>query len=109
MRLPRQHTPATLSAETPREALERDLALLDQLEATPRVRWYMVTSPALVLGLALHHRREQVVDFERCRAAGVEVLDRSAGGGAVLLDDGMLCCTVAIANADADLTASYRW
>jgi len=109
MRLPRQDTPATLSAESPREALARDEALLDQLGQTSLARWYTVTSPALVLGLALHHRRDQVVDFERCRQAGVEVLDRSAGGGAVLLDEGMLCCTVAMADADADLTESYRW
>lgn len=109
MRLPRQDTPATLSAETPREALARDAALLDQLDAEPLVRWYTVTSPALVLGLALHHRRDQVVDWDRCRAAGVDVLDRSAGGGAVLLDTTVLCCTVAIPNPEPDLTESYRW
>jgi lipoate-protein ligase A len=68
-----------------------------------------VASPAVVLGLALHHRREQVVDLERCAQTGVEVLERSAGGGAVLLDDGMLCCAICLPHADADLTESYRW
>jgi lipoate-protein ligase A len=73
------------------------------------VRWYTVASPAVVLGLALHHRREQVVDLQRCAQAGVEVLERAAGGGAVLLDDGMLCCAICLPKADADLTESYRW
>jgi lipoate-protein ligase A len=47
--------------------------------------------------------------MHRCRERGVEVLDRTAGGGAVLLDDGMLCCTVCLPNPSADLTESYRW
>src|SRR5689334_18133363 len=109
MRLPRQDTPATISAETPREALAHDEALLRDVDRGMLVRWYMVTSPALVLGLALRHRRDQVVDWDRCRAASVDVLDRSAGGGAVLLDEGMLCCTIALPDAEPDLTESYRW
>jgi lipoate-protein ligase A len=110
MRLPRQDTPVSLSAESPSEALARDLALLQQVGDVPLVRWYVVTSPALVLGLALHHRRTDVVDEQRCRAAGVEVLERSAGGGAVLLEpSGMVCCSICLPDAPADLTDSYRW
>lgn len=110
MRLPRQDTPARLSVEAPREALAADEALLTQVANVPLVRWYTVSSPAVVLGLGLHHRRDSVVDLERCVALGVEVLDRTAGGGAVLLEpDGMLCCTVCLPNPTHDLTESYRW
>ncbi len=110
MRLPRQDTAARLSAETPAHALAADLALLESVRDTPLVRWYTVTEPAVVLGLALHHRRASVIDEERCRQAGVQVLDRSAGGGAVLLEpDGMLCCSICVADPHPDLTESYRW
>jgi lipoate-protein ligase A len=51
-----------------------------------------------------------MVDLERCRLAGVEVLDRSAGGGAVLVDEHMLCgaICVPIGQVSSDLTESYR-
>ncbi len=76
----------------------------------PLVRWYVVSAPALALGLALHHRRAQIVDEDRCGALGVQLLERSAGGGAVLLEPGgMLCCTVYLPRAESDLTESYRW
>jgi lipoate-protein ligase A len=110
MRLPRQDTPVSLSAEAPALALARDMSLLQEVRDSPLVRWYTVTAPAIVLGLALHHRRSAVVDLERCAAEGIEVLNRDAGGGAVLLEpDGMLCCTVCLPNPPADLTESYRW
>lgn len=109
MRLPRHDTSLSLSGEEPHEALAADMALLEHVRDQPLLRWYVVNRPAVVLGLALHHRREQVVDAERCRRAGVEVLERAAGGGAVLLDDGMLCAAVCVPNAEADLTESYRW
>lgn len=44
-----------------------------------------VDRPALVLGSA---QRDDVVDIERSRAAGVEVVRRRSGGGAVLLEPG---------------------
>jgi len=99
----------SLSAECASLALARDQALFDEVRDRPLVRWYVVTSPALVLGLAMHRRRAEVVDVERCAAAGVAVFDRSAGGGAVLLDDAMLCCSVCVPGALEDLTESYRW
>jgi lipoate-protein ligase A len=45
-------------------------------------RWFSVDRPALVLGSA---QRDEVVDVEACAAAGVEVVRRRSGGGAVLL------------------------
>jgi lipoate-protein ligase A len=105
----------TISAEDPREALAADEALLEHVKAggPTLVRWYRVSAPAVVLGLGLRRRTAEVVDLERCSARGIEVLQRSAGGGAVLLDDGMVCCSVCLALPDArvgdDLTASYAW
>ena len=62
----------------------------------------------MVVGLGLHHRLASVVDLERCRAAGVEVLQRRAGGGALLLDEHMVCGAIC-APATEDVTESYRW
>lgn len=45
-------------------------------------RWFSVDAPALVLGSA---QRDDVVDADACAAAGVEVVRRRSGGGAVLL------------------------
>lgn len=57
------------------------------LEAPLRrsVHVWEVEAPALVLGSA---QPEAVVDAEACAAAGVEVVRRRSGGGAVLLDPG---------------------
>jgi lipoate-protein ligase A len=72
----------------------------------------MATSPAVVVGLGLHHRLGSVVDPERCRRAGVDVLSRKAGGGALLLErDGMVCGAIClpISAVASDVTESYRW
>jgi lipoate-protein ligase A len=45
-------------------------------------RWFSVDRPALVLGSG---QRDDVVDTFACAAAGVEVVRRRSGGGAVLL------------------------
>jgi lipoate-protein ligase A len=52
-----------------------------------------------------------VVDVERCQAAGVAVLERRAGGGALLLDAQLLCGAIALPTSAvaADVTESYRW
>jgi lipoate---protein ligase len=116
MRQPRHDTPLSLPAEPPREALARDEALLDQVQPGGPLleRWYVAATPAVVLGLGLRHRVAEVVDLARCATAGVEVLERRAGGGAVLVDRGnMVCgalCTPLPAGTVApDLTESYRW
>jgi lipoate---protein ligase len=79
----------------------------------PLLRWYRVTTPAVVLGLAQRHRRDELVDRARCAERGVAVLERRAGGGLVLLDRGMLCLTLAVPlphpRIGDDLTESYRW
>ena len=46
------------------------------------VWWHEVTTPALVLGST---QSSSVVDVDACRAAGVDVVRRRSGGGAVLL------------------------
>lgn len=105
----------SLSAEPPAEALLRDEALLEEVRpgGPAGVRWYSVTAPAVVLGLGLRPRRGAVLDEARCQAAGVQILERRAGGGAVLLDRHMLCAAVCIRLPDPrvgpDLTESYRW
>lgn len=51
----------------------------------PSVWIFEVTAPALVLGST---QPDSIVDHQACRAAGVEVVRRRSGGGAVLLDPG---------------------
>jgi len=116
MRLPRHDTSHSLPAEPPREALARDEALLDQVQPGGPVleRWYVAASPAVVVGLGLRHRLADAVDLARCAAAGVDVLHRRAGGGAVLVDrDAMLCGALCVPVPHPvvgdDLTGSYRW
>ena len=52
---------------------------------TRSVNVWEVESPALVLGSA---QRDAIADLDACLAAGVEVVRRRSGGGAVLLDPG---------------------
>jgi lipoate-protein ligase A len=103
----------SLPAEDPRDALIRDEAMLDSQAhgVKASVRWWVASSPAVVLGLGLRHRLASIVDTERCRAAGVQILERRAGGGALLLDEHMLCGAVCVPRASVadDVTESYRW
>jgi len=113
--VPRHDTPLSLPAETPREALARDEALLNDVR--PGGPWltrgYVASRPAVVVGLGLWHRVHDIVDFARCATAGVDVLPRRAGGGAVLVDARMVCGAICMplpqAGVADDLTASYRW
>ena len=111
MRLPRQDTSMSLPAEDPRDALVRDEAMLDSPAEGSYVRWWVAKAPAVVLGLGLRHRLASIVDSERCRAAGVAILERRAGGGALLLDEHMVCGAVCVPRASVadDVTESYRW
>lgn len=61
-----------------------ELHALDEAER-PTLTWFEVTRPALVLGSTQH---ESVVDAEACAEAGVDVVRRRSGGGAVLLVPG---------------------
>ena len=106
MRLPRHDTLLSLPAEPPRAAITADEALLEK--APGELRLWLAASPAVVVGLGLHHRLASVVDVERCRAAGVEVVQRRAGGGALLLDQNVMCGAICIPATD-DVTESYRW
>lgn len=105
----------SLAAEVPAEAIAADEALLDasQPGQPPRVRWWTPASPAVVVGLGLRHRLTQIVDLDRCATAGVAVLERRAGGGALLLDEHMICGAISVSLPDArvgtDITESYRW
>jgi lipoate-protein ligase A len=54
-----------------------------------------------------------LIDTERCRTRGIEIVQRRAGGGVVLLDQTVLCAAMCVPLPDArvadDLTESYRW
>ncbi len=95
--------------------LALDDALLDGLadDGDARVRWWVADAPALVVGFAQRARRDQIVDAGGCVAAGVSVVERRAGGGLVLLDENVLCLTVALPRGHPlwvdDVTAAYRW
>jgi lipoate---protein ligase len=115
IRVPRHDTPQRLPAEPPRDALARDEALLDQVQSGGAwlQRAYIPSAPAVVVGLGMRHRLPEVIDLERCEAAGVQVLERRAGGGAVLVDAsvvcGAICAPLPSARIGDDLTQSYRW
>ena len=84
-----------LDGGEPSALLDRGLALLDGLaaEPAPALRWYVPTSPAIVLG------RGQRLD---AGAGGLPVVTRHSGGGAVLMDDALL-------SLDVLLPAGHPW
>jgi len=70
-----------VSAGSPAEFHAR--ALPDVIE--PTVWWFEVTSSALALGSS---QRMEQIDLAACERAGIEVVRRRSGGGAVLLQPG---------------------
>lgn len=69
------------------------------------------TGPALVLGST---QRDDVVDRAACTAAGVDVVRRRSGGGAVLVEPGELLWVDVVLPAgdplwDDDVGRSFRW
>jgi hypothetical protein len=79
--------------------------------AVPVIWWHDVTVPALVLGSA---QDGSVVDLDACRAAGVDVVRRRSGGGAVLLVPGEcvwfdVIVPIGTIAAIADVRTSMVW
>ena len=79
--------------------------------ALPQIWWHDVTAPALVLGSA---QDASVVDLPACRDAGVDVIRRRSGGGAVLLlPDEVVWFDVIVPSAHplfvSDVRASMVW
>jgi len=105
----------SLIERPPADLLAGDDALLASPPRAGRavVRWYRATCAAVVLGFAQRRRSAQLVDRLRADTRGVALLERRAGGGAVLVDEHMLCLTVALGLPHPwvgdDLTESYRW
>ncbi|MGH9273067.1 MAG: lipoate--protein ligase family protein [Acidimicrobiales bacterium] len=69
------------------------------------------TGPALVLGSA---QREDIVDHQACARAGIDVVRRRSGGGAVLVVPGELLWVDVIVPADdprwtADVGEAFHW
>jgi lipoate-protein ligase A len=81
-------------------------------EVATRAVWVAEpTSAALVLGSA---QREAVVDLDACRRAGVEVVRRRSGGGAVLVVPGELLWVDVVVPAgdplwEADVGRAFHW
>ncbi len=77
----------------------------------PVIWWHDVTAPALVLGSAQH---DSDVDLDACDRAGVDVIRRHSGGGAVLLVPGEVVWFDVVVPAGhpawvADVRASMIW
>ncbi|QBI18282.1 hypothetical protein ER308_00975 [Egibacter rhizosphaerae] len=78
-----------LEVGEPTSLLARSEALLDRLadDPVPRLRWYRASRTAIVRGRGQRHLTLR-------RTVGIEEVTRGSGGGAVLLDPGMLSLDV---------------
>lgn len=87
-------------------------ALLEGAAASgrPAIRWYVTSDRAMILGAS---QKITAIEPEACRALGITVLQRGAGGSSVLADGDMLGLDIVLPRGDPllsnDLTASYRW
>ncbi len=94
-------------AATPIENMATDEALWRSSEPRPALRLYAWSPPALSLGW--FQPREAFVD--RAARAGVQIVRRPTGGGAIHHDDELTFCLVARAGEagyPADTSAAYR-
>jgi lipoate-protein ligase A len=88
------------------ELLAAGVAMLDSLadDPQPTLRWYRSTDAALVLGRGQHARL--------FAGADLPVVGRFSGGGAVLMDDGLLSLDVLVPAGhpllDGDLSAPFE-
>ena len=101
-----------------RYALERSSASVAEFHARSvpvpaacEIWWHDVADRALVLGST---QRDDVVDLEACARAGIDVVRRRSGGGAVLLVPGTVEWIDVIVPRDApgwadDVHAPMRW
>lgn len=98
-----RHIPLTTG--TCEELLAEGVSLLDGLASDPRpvLRWYRPTDAAIVVG-----RGQQATAFG---STDVPVLGRFSGGGAVLMDDGLLSLDVVLPGGhpllDGDIAAPF--
>ena len=96
---------------TARAALARGIALLEATVADdpPTLQWWHVPQDALVLARGAR----VAADEAACRAAGVEVVRRSSGGGPVLWGPDLLALDVIVPKNDprwsGDVVGAYRW
>jgi lipoate---protein ligase len=76
----------------------------------PTICVLIVSAPTIVLGSS---QSFEVVDLDACAAAGVEVVRRRSGGGAVWLDDDMLWVDVFVPSShprfDPDIGRATWW
>lgn len=94
-----------LEHDTAEALLARSVDLLDQAgqDGLPRLRWYVPTDAAVVLGRGQREAND---------VPGHEQLQRPSGGGAVLMNDDLLSLDVVLPTghpwlADADLGAVF--
>jgi lipoate-protein ligase A len=87
-------------------------ALLVQMEAraAPVLRWYVMGTPAVVLGVG---QKLSTFDLAACAAGGVALHRRASGGTAVRVEPDLLLLDIALPRAHPlhrrDVTESYRW
>lgn len=96
-------------AESPRAFHGREIPS----SPDPELWWNRITEAALVLGST--QRDMSVVDVEACAAAGVDVVRRRSGGGAVLLVPGevvwfdVIIPTGSVSSLGSDVHAPMQW
>jgi lipoate---protein ligase len=86
----------------PSEGLALDEALVRCTPERPQLAIWR-TRPAVIVGR--FQRPDWEVEPEACRAAGARIWRRFSGGGAVYLDEGVVCATLILRSSDPAVTA----